>query len=381
MDRVRRGVGPAAVAGVVLVALVVGAAVGGFPDLHVYRYGGSAVLDQTGIYDADDPVTGYPFTYPPFAALLMVPLALVPLGLAAALWTGASAAALLAAVVVVLRTQDVPAPGWLVAVIGIGALALEPVGQTFSFGQVNLVLMVLLLVDLLRPERRWSGVLVGIVAGIKLTPLVFVVLLALAGQRAAARRAALAIAVTVVVGFLALPGSAASYWTDGLLDARRVGPPALAHNQSAYGALTRLLGEPAPGWLWLALATPVALAVLAVAAAWWRRGDRLLATCLAAVAMLVASPVSWSHHWVWAVPITLVLWQHSRLVAAAWAAVFVARPIVWQPWAAGREYDWQWFEHVPGNAYLLAGLVFAVGAAVALNRADRSVVSPAGRCG
>ncbi|MBM0124035.1 glycosyltransferase 87 family protein [Pimelobacter simplex] len=380
MDRVRRGGGPALVVGVLLGALVVGALAGGLPDLHVYRYGGSAVLHQTGLYAADDPVTGYPFTYPPFAAVLMVPLAVLPNAAAAALWSAASLAALMATVAVVLRARGRPAPPAVVAGVGVAALALEPVWQTLSFGQVNLLLVLALLVDLQRPERRWSGVLVGIAAGIKLTPLVLVVLLAATGHRAAARRAIVTFAATVVLGVLAVPKEAASYWTDGLLDARRVGPPALAHNQSVHGALTRVLGEPAPTWLWVAVAAPTAIAVLVVAVRWWSR-DRVAATCLAGIAMLVASPVSWSHHWVWAVPITLVLWQRSRVAAAAWAAVFVARPIVWPPWAEGREYGWRWFEHLPGNAYLLAALALTVAAAQALNRPDRVVVSPARRCG
>ena len=238
----------------------------------------------------------------------------------------------------------------------VGALALEPVWQNLTFGQVNLFLMLAVLVDLVRPERRWSGVLVGIAAGVKLTPLVFVVLLVLVGRRTAAGRAALAFAGTVAVGFVAMPGSAATYWTDGLVDAGRVGPPALAHNQSVYGALTRLLDGPPPTLLWLAVAGPLALAVLVVGAGWWRRGDRVLGTCLGAMAMLLASPVSWSHHWVWAVPVALALWERSRWAAAAWTAVFVARPYVWPPWGQRREYGWSPPDHVVGNAYLLAAL-------------------------
>lgn len=380
MDRVRRGAGPACIAGVVLGALVLGALAGGLPDLHVYRFGGSAVLHRTGLYEADDPVTGYPFTYPPFAALLMVPLAALPGTAAAALWIAASVAALLGTIAVVLRAQGRPVNPAVIAALGVASLALEPVWQTLSFGQVNLLLMLALLVDLHRPERRWSGVLVGLAAAIKLTPLVFVVLLVVTGHRDAARRATATFAATALLGVLAVPREAASYWTVGLLDARRVGPPALAHNQSLYGALTRLVGEPAPTWLWLAVAVPVAVAVLAVARRWWPE-DRSAATCLAAIAMLVASPVSWSHHWVWAVPIGLVLWNRSRAAALAWTAVFVTRPIVWPPWAEGREYDWLWFEHLPGNAYLLAALALTIAAARALNRPPTVVVSPAGRCG
>ena len=199
-------------------------------------------------------MTGLHFTYPPFAALVMVPPALLPAWLADALWTGASVGALAAVVALVRRSLGRPAPGWLVALLTLGALALEPVWQNLTFGQVNVFLMLAVLVDLLRPERRWSGVLVGIAAGVKLTPLVFVVLLVLVGRRAAAGRAMLAFAGTVAAGFAVAPASAATYWTDRLVDAGRVGPPALAHNQSVYGALTRLLDGPPPTLLWLTVA-------------------------------------------------------------------------------------------------------------------------------
>jgi alpha-1,2-mannosyltransferase len=196
---------------------------------------------------------------------------------------------------------------------------------------------------------------------------VFVVLLVLVGRGSAAARATVTFAGTVAVGFLVIPGSATTYWTDGLIDAGRVGPPELAHNQSVFGALTRILDRHAPTLLWLAVAGSLSVAVLLVGAAWWRRGDRVLGTCLAALAMLFASPVSWSHHWVWAVPVALVLWERSRWAAIAWTAVFVARPIIWPPYAKAREYDWDPLDHVVGNAYLLAALVVSAWAVVALS--------------
>jgi alpha-1,2-mannosyltransferase len=354
---------------VLVVAAAVAAGVrGGFTDLFVYRYGGLALLDGLPLYGSRDPVMGLRFTYPPFAAVVMVPLALLPTWLAAALWAGASVGALAAVVTVVRRELGRPAPGALVALLAGGALALEPVWQNLTFGQVNLLLMLAVLVDMVRPDRRWAGVLVGIAAGVKLTPLVFVVLLVLVGRRTAAGRAVLAFAGTVAVGFVAMPGAAATYWTDRLVDAGRVGPPALAHNQSAYGALTRLLDGTPPTLLWLAVAGPLSLAVLLVGAGWWRRGDRVLGTCLGALAMLLLSPVSWSHHWVWAVPVALALWERSRWAGVAWTALFVARPIVWPPYGQHREYGWSPGDHLVGNAYLLAGLAVFLWAAATLNR-------------
>ena len=144
--------GPAPVLVLVVGAAVAGALRGGFTDLFVYRYGGRAVLDGLPLYESRDPVTGLHFTYPPFAAVVMVPLALLPTWLAAALWTGASVAAIAAVVVVVRRALDRPAPGWLVALVTGGALALEPVWQNLTFGQANLFLMLAVLVDLLRPD-------------------------------------------------------------------------------------------------------------------------------------------------------------------------------------------------------------------------------------
>jgi alpha-1,2-mannosyltransferase len=353
---------------VIVTAAAVAAGVrDGFKDLLVYQHAGRAFLDGVSVYGSDEPVTGLPFTYPPFAAVVMAPLAWLPAWLAAALWTAASVAALAAGVAVVLHALGRPGAGWLVALVATGALAMEPVWQTLTFGQVNLILMLAVLVDLLRPERRWSGVLVGLAAGVKLVPLVFVVMLVLVGRPRAAGRASLVFAGTVVLGFVAMPGAAATYWTDGLLHASRVGPPELAHNQSVYGALTRLLDEPPSTLLWLAVAGPTALAVLLAGVAWWRRGDRVLGTCLAALAMLLASPVSWSHHWVWALPIALVLWERGRWAAVAWTAVFVARPILWPPWGEHRELDWSPLEHVVGNAYLIAAVALAAWAAVALH--------------
>jgi alpha-1,2-mannosyltransferase len=334
------------VLGLVLAAGLVGAAYAGtLTDLAPYRYGGRAALDGLPLYGVRDPLSGLPFTYPPFGALVMVPLAMVSLPLAGALVTAASVAAL-------ARVVAMP-------VLVVAALAMEPVWQDMRFGQVNLLLMLAVLVDLARPERKASGALVGLAAGVKLTPLVFVVLLVMVGRRDAALRAAATFAATVALGFVVMPGQSAAYWSHRLLDGTRVGPPELTHNQSVYGVLSRLLGEPPPVALWVLVAGPLALAVLVVAALWWRRGDRLLGTGLAGLAMLVASPVSWSHHWVWAVPLTVAVWRHSRAVALAWAVVFVARPILWPPWGDGREHDWDLAQHLVGNAYLLAaaGLV------------------------
>jgi len=97
--------------------------------------------------------------------------------------------------------------------------------------------------------------------------------------------------------------------------------------------------------------------------------------------MLLASPVSWSHHWVWAVPITVALWERRRVAAALWAGVFVARPILWPPWGEKREYGWRWYDQLDGNAYVLAAVAL-VGLLAWQLRSERVEVSATacGRC-
>ena len=128
-----------------LAGAVAAAFIGELKDLLVYQYGGRAVLADQSPYARDDPATGLPFTYPPFAAVLMVPLALLPTWLAAAVWTGASAVALGGSVVVVRRALGRTSPAWLVVVLGVAALAVEPVWQNVTFGQINLLLMLAVL--------------------------------------------------------------------------------------------------------------------------------------------------------------------------------------------------------------------------------------------
>jgi alpha-1,2-mannosyltransferase len=66
---------------------------------------------------------------------------------------------------------------------------------------------------------------------------------------------------------------------------------------------------------------------------------------------------------VWVVPVALVLSERSMVGAVLWTAVFIARPMLWPPWAEGREYDWRWWEHTYGNAFVLSALAVVAAAA------------------
>ncbi|WP_372477340.1 mannosyltransferase [Nocardia australiensis] len=301
-------------------------------DLHVYVDGSAALLTDR-LYDftyaEKTPDFPLPFTYPPFAALVFFPLHYLPFTAVAVLWLLATVAALYGVVWIslelMLGQQRMREPGWRYAAIGWTAVGvwLEPVRTTIDYGQVN-VFLVLGAMVAVRTSRWWlSGLLVGVVAGIKLTP-------AITGLYFVARRrwatvfcSALAFGATVGLSFLVAHADAQRYFGTLLGDASRIGPVGSVWNQSLRGTLSRILGhdvESGPWWIVGALV----LAVLAFLA--WRTlgpDDRMGTLILVQLFGLMVSPISWSHHWVWLLP--TVLWLvHGPLRRAAGARVIAA---------------------------------------------------------
>jgi alpha-1,2-mannosyltransferase len=287
-------------------------------DLQVYRAGGEHVLAGRPLYDGGV-LLDLPFVYPPFAAALFVPLALLPLGLLKALWTVAN----LGLLVDVVR-RCAPRTGLVAAVLlAVLATALDPVRTTLYLGQINIVLLALVVGDLLgRPDSRLRGVGVGLAAAVKLTPLVFVVFLLVTGRRRAAATAMVTFAAAAAVGFLAAPADSAAFWFDGtFLAAGRISDVAGPSNHSLNGLFGRLGGTgPLP---WVAAAAVLGAATLALAVRAHRAGQPTLAVTLCGLAAAGLAPFAWSHHWVWVVPLALLL--ASRAVAGdGWAAAGLA---------------------------------------------------------
>lgn len=296
-------------------------------DLEVYRYGAEVWLaggDLYGLLPATS--TGHlPFTYPPFAAVVFAPLAVVPYVMASAVWTLLSVAALGLVVVVVLRSFDIKPSYVLVGAMLPVALLVEPVRATVFFGQINILLMALVVLDCLVRRPRWPrGMLVGVAAAIKLTPAAFVLFFLLRGDRRAAVTAFLSFLGATAVGFLLNPAGSVQYWTRIVFDPNRIGGVADAANQSLKGLLGRFGIE--QGLVWL-LVAGVAVVVGALAV---RRAEHPVdALCINAFVVLLASPVSWTHHWVWIVPVLLAVWRTRPRLAACGVAVFLVAPQWW----------------------------------------------------
>jgi alpha-1,2-mannosyltransferase len=132
----------------------------------------------------------------------------------------------------------------------------------------------------------------------------------------------------------------------------------IVDNQSLQGLIARALGDPAPGPLWAVPALAVAAAGLWLARR--ARTDRqgVLVTALTA---LLISPISWSHHWVWCVPLIAVLYaDHGPRPAAATAAVFAARTLWLVPHQGDLDLALPWWQQPFASPYPLLGLALLV---------------------
>ena len=382
-------------------------------DLVVYRDGGLIVRHVPPAYDPHhaSPLydwtgqNGVQFTYPPFAAVIFAVGSVLSWTVMRWVMTLASLAALALSLWLVfgaLGYRDRPAIR-LGATLGVSALALatEPVQQTLGLGQVNLLLMLLIVADLLtggalKPgggTRWWHGLGIGIAAGVKLTPLIFIPYLLLIRRYRQAATATAVFAATVALGYAILPRDSGTYWAHGLfLKANRIVFLGTRGNQSLRGVLTRLAGSVSSGAVpWIAAVVVVAVAGLVAAALLYRARQPVPAMLACALTGLLVSPLSWDHHWVWVAP-GIALLGHlgavaaSRLARAAWWAaaaclfgIFACWPQFWhlsqsgltpaglvwyapgtyfatgsKPWY--HEFHWHGLQLLAGNSFVLAGL-------------------------
>ncbi|WP_293219492.1 mannosyltransferase [Mycolicibacterium sp.] len=344
-------------------------------DLHVY-VGGAAALDEPGTlysyaYADQTPDFPLPFTYPPFAALVFYPLSLLPFALVALCWQLGTIAALYGVVRCSQRLLGVGDGSSSRAMLWTAiAIWTEPLRSAFDYGQINVILVLAVLWA--GCSTRWwlSGLLVGLAAGVKLTPAITVLYFLGVRRWGTALFTAVVFAGTVGLSLVAIGSQARYYFTDLLGDASRVGPIGTSFNQSWRGGLSRVLGHDA-GYGPLVLIAITATAALA-ALAWRALGadagaqrDRLGSLLVVQLFGLLISPISWTHHWIWLVPLMIWLldgpwrsrpgarvlgwgWLALTLIGVPWLLSF-AQPTIWQ---IGRPWYLAW----AGLVYLVATL-------------------------
>ena len=363
-----------------------------FVDLHVYL-GGAAAIDRPGtlysyVYAEQTPDFPLPFTYPPFAAVVFYPLHLLPFGLVAFLWQIATMAALYGSVRISQRLIGAGAGGHRVAMLWTAVtIWIEPLRSTFDYGQVNVLLMLAVLWAVATTRWWLSGLLVGVAAGIKLTPAVSGIYLVGVRRWAAAVFSMVVFLATIAVSVWVVGDQTRFYFTKLLGDAHRVGPIATSFNQSWRGGISRILGHDA-GYgppVVTAIAVTAVLAVLA-----WRAldgPDRLGKLLVVELFGLLLSPISWTHHWVWLVP--LMIWaihgplrelRGARTVGWGWLALTIigvpwllsfAQPTIWQ-------ISRPWYMAWAGLVYIVAAVATLAWIVATGHRADRHISVTAG---
>jgi alpha-1,2-mannosyltransferase len=372
--------------------------------------GGNLVRHSHDPYLYRYPHIGLRFTYPPIAAGFFALIAGIKLAIMRWLITTASAVSLVATAWLTWGALGHRRSfGRFGATLAVAAVALwtEPVQRTLDFGQVDLILMFIVVADLCVQDRCWwKGTGVGLAAGFKLTPLIFIPYLLLTRRFRAAAVAAGTFALTIAGSLLLLPRAARHYWFGGLfLNPQLIGRIIRVGNQSMYGALIRLLGSPAAARpYWLAAAAVVGIGGVMVAAWASRRGQEMTGIVVCALTGLLVSPVSWSHHWVWVVPMLVVLadlavrpaslptaqrWRWpARLGPVVVILLVLAYPLQVKPggpripagllhtvpWRFVRGYVMNGSQQLIGDLYVVAGLVamgFTAGLLGLTRRRDR----------
>ncbi|GJF11579.1 polyprenol-phosphate-mannose-dependent alpha-(1-2)-phosphatidylinositol mannoside mannosyltransferase [Mycolicibacterium cyprinidarum] len=380
-------------------------------DVDVYRMGGRAFLDGQPLY-ADGAIfqtqggLDLPFTYPPLAAVLFSPFALLSLDGASAAITLTTLILLVISTVIVLTRLDVwPStrvtgePAWMrrwwlaAAIAAPAAILLEPIRSNFDFGQINVVLMTLVIADCVPRRTPWPrGLLLGIAIALKLTPAVFLLYFLLKRDTRALLVTAASAAAATLAGFAFTWRDSWEYWTETVRNTDRIGTATLNTNQNIAGALARLgLGESERFMLW----TLACFAVLALTIWAGRRALRaeqpVLALICVAMFGLVVSPVSWSHHWVWVLPtvlVTAVLGIRLRHVALGAVSIAGLALMVWTPITLlpeHRETAASLWRQLVGGSYLwwalavivIAGTVSARGSSQDTAPVDAGPVVPA----
>ncbi len=285
------------------------------------------------VYDFLRPGTPYGFTYPPFAGLVMAPMAYLPILLVAVVATLATIATT-ALLVWWLARDFLERRGWAdwrgITVAVLLGLLFEPVRETITFGQVNTLLLALVTADMLfgvARGRAWAGVGIGLAVAIKLTPGVFLLYLLVTRRwRALATAIGSAAGATLLAGAL-FPDQSREFWTSALWDTNRVGLLHYLSNQSERGLLARLPLDTVESTIW-------AVAVLATLAAWgWRvyhaPDDIVGGLALTGVLGCLISPVTWIHHCVWLIPALIRCLDLGRPYLGISAYILMTSHLTW----------------------------------------------------
>lgn len=294
-----------------VVAPLQGRFAGEFEDYQDYLAAARAVTQHTDIYGSFlnhvQPIPVQGFDYPPVIAWLLQPLAGLPSTTAATAWLVLLLACTVAGTAII-AFELLPASWPRLELTAVSALLYAPVTYNLWHGQMSAVVYLLLALALrswLRGRQISLGVYIGIAALIKIAPILLIVLLLRRRWWAACASLAVTLAVGLGGGILALGAGTLREYVTSVLPV--IGQQnGWIYNQSAAGAVNRLVGHSVlafqPGSLLVSVVT-VGIAVAAVGFAAWivRPGEAARDTrggefAVGILAMLLAGSVTWFWH-------------------------------------------------------------------------------------
>ena len=337
-------------------------------DFEVYRLAGHSILHGVGIYDTFTSGCHLRFTYTPFAAMIFAPFSL--LGSAAfAVWTALSLIALWRVVTLLLSRSAVRISGvtvpQLAVLITLLVLPLEPFVKTLWYGQVNVLLMWLIVESFFGPAKRLNPAFLAIATAMKITPAVFALFFITVRPSRDRLLLILTGLTTVALGILIEPHQAINYWTKLLFNADRVGPTEYVYNQSLNGMLWRLFGDGGLRTLWIVVSIAILLSGFVVAHLMWRSNQQVWAVGVIGLTTLLISPISWSHHYVVILIVLVALLQDAKrqrasgILALGTYAIMLAANVVFKlvPHTKHAEFKLHGWQVVASNQYVVIALV------------------------
>lgn len=360
---------------------------GAFPSYHidfdVYWTGARYFLDGGYLYGEIPALhegAHLPFTYPPVAVLIFVPFALIPYQASSIIFSLLSLYALYVIAkytFTALRTygfasEEKPWYDIVLWVIIIASLFTAPIRDTFGFGQINLLLMVLVVVDCLAPKRRWwTGALVGLTIAIKLTPMVFLLYFFWRRDWKSLGMTLGSFVVYNLVALAVMPKTAKLYWTEIITDGERIGNYDYAGNQSINGVLARFgLDGHTLSVSWFIVALIAGLIVAVIVWQLVKTRQYFAALMVNGLAANLCSPVSWEHHWTWAIPLIALfaVWVFKQtparwvwgVLSVVGAIIFYVNPYTYLPNDQHRELAWSAWQHLVGESFLLWTLLVLI---------------------
>ncbi len=369
---------PALSGAVTVVGVIVLAIVHQQIDLSTYLLGGQHAWTND-LFGVTLPKDGLGFTYPPFSALLFAPIAHAPLVVAEVAFSLVNLASVFALVAVCLRAvcnqMDRRTIMWWALVLLVPVVMLDPVRQTFLLGQVNIILALMVVADMTLDLPIPRGILVGLAAAIKVTPIILIPYLLLTRQGRAGMRAAATFCAAALLATAVNYSTSWAYWTHYIRDPQRAGMLSWIGNQGVLGALERMIGHTVSTPTTFVIVLTVAGIGLVVAAAAYRRSSAILGLLVVEATESLASPVSWSHHFIWVV--LLVAWlalapdrpRYGEWLALGVAALFWAAPPWWAPHGPGIIFAGRGWLIPLSDSYVLLFIGIVVGAGIRVFRA------------